>query len=199
MICLLSYNLLDPDNYSRAYEKPGSAWPVVHAQWGAAALKMGPGSHHRLSSSMTSELMGQQPWNQFHGGRQNRTLTLCYSLCDLEPFPRSGYMYLVPTSDTRDLTVTQDPVPALSSIEGESVLKMETDRRDTSSEALRTGRGGFLRREKYKLRPVNNLQLYCPTWQSLVTCSAWILEIWHLNWHVLKAPYFKELVQKKTM
>ena len=32
MICLLSYNLLDPDNYSSAYEKPGSAWPVVHAQ-----------------------------------------------------------------------------------------------------------------------------------------------------------------------
>ena len=74
-------------------------------------------------------------------------------------------MYLVPTRDTRDLTVTQDPVPALSSIQGESVLKMETDRRDTSSEALRTGRGGFLRREKYKLIPVNNLQLYCPTWQ----------------------------------
>ena len=47
------------------------------------------------------------------------------------------------------------------------MVAMETqpDRRDTSSEALRTGRGGFLRREKYKLRPVNNLQLYCPTWQ----------------------------------
>ena len=101
--------------------------------------------------------MGQQPWNQLHGGRQNRTLTLCYSWYDLEPFPSSGYMYLVPTSNTRDLTVTQDPVSALSSIQGESGLMMETDRRGTSSEALRTGRGGFLMREKYKPRPVNNL------------------------------------------
>ena len=58
-------------------------------------------------------------------------------------------MYLVPTSNTRDLTVTQDPVSALSSIQGESGLMMETDRRGTSSEALRTGRGGFLMREKY--------------------------------------------------